>query len=718
MSASFRLLILLAAIGAAGGWLANVTRAPSALPDQPIGSIGDARFAAAAPVRHVAFSPDGQWLAGTGRGEIRLWDAATGRAVRRIAFDDSAVGTLVAFTPDGRVVLVLVFEDVPYIPAPPYCGHGWPFTVRRFDAATGVERDRVRLAWVNADDLLGRPVAAFTPDGSGVILGGNSRLPARFNTATGQQVWVAELPPKKSRYDQHLSGVAVSPDGKVVAAALSNSGAPFHLLDAATGAALGQLTEPATHGEAVAFSADGKWLATAARGTAVVVWDVATRTPRARLTTAQMVNTPLALSPTGDRVAVAEYDAGIRVYDVATGRETARSDDRLHWPTVAFSPDGVAVAAAAGRVVVLDAATGPRRGTGGWSPVVPPQFRFSADGARVHVRTGLRNDLFTYELPSGREIARSANTPAAAAALGFLDGARVVSADGRLAAEQSVQSDDRAVVVTDTATGRERCRVPSNLVKEYRYATGFSVDGGLLYTVGPHEVAVWDTATGRRVRVLAESARQAGKLHPFLSVVASPGGRYVAVFADVEPRTASDCGTCNAFAPDNRAKTATIWDAAAWRVVRVVPVPAGSWLLWQTDERFTVETVARRPMNPRSRWVPREDAEDPYDPLPELGPHEVEEWTVAGGRGRVWRFDPPPRERLVPAPDGRTLAGFDPQDPSRPGVRLYEAGTGRERHQFATDEPCRSATFSPDGRYLLTDHPAAGVRVWDVRWAR
>ena len=101
MSASFRLLILLAAIGAAGGWLANVTRAPSALPDQPVGSIGDARFAAAVPVRHVAFSPDGRWLAGTGRGEIRLWDAVTGRAVRRIAFDDSAVGTLVAFTPDG-----------------------------------------------------------------------------------------------------------------------------------------------------------------------------------------------------------------------------------------------------------------------------------------------------------------------------------------------------------------------------------------------------------------------------------------------------------------------------------------------------------------------------------------------------------------------------------------------------------------------------------------
>src|SRR5207248_3344976 len=106
------------------------------------------------------------------------------------------------------------------------------------------------------------------------------------------------------------------------------------------------------------------------------------------------------------------------------------------------------------------------------------------------------------------------------------------------------------VVATETATGRERCRVPFNVVAGYRGAAGFSPDGGLLYTVGPYEVAVWDAATGRRVRALAEPARAAGKLHPFLSVEASPGGRYLAVSADTEPRPASGCGTCNAFAPN------------------------------------------------------------------------------------------------------------------------------------------------------------------------
>ncbi|MBA4066348.1 MAG: hypothetical protein C0501_22060 [Isosphaera sp.] len=700
MSTPLGRLTLLAA-AAVGLWLAVAPPArppapharpaePDALPaaaGRPVGAFGDPRFAAATPVRHAAFSPDGRWLAGAGRGEVRLWDAATGRLARRVAFDDFAVGTHVVFTPDGRSFLALAFEDVPPVPTR---GYEWPVTVRRFDAATGAEQARVRLAGLNAAELHGRPVAAFTPDGSGVVLGYGG-LPTRFCTATGRQVWAAALPPKNPSYAQHVTGVAVSPDGAVVAAAVSNSGGPFHLLDAATGAAVGRLTEPAAHWPAVAFSADGKWLATAVDGEQVAVWDAATRAPRARLATARLVNTPLALSPAGDRVAVAEFEAGIRVYDTATGRETARADGHLTRPTVTFSPDGTAVAATAGSVVVvLDLATGRRRAAAGrsiWSAVVRPQFRFSADGARVHVRTTRGDDLVTYELPSGREVGRAADTPAAVAALGFSDWGRVVSADGRVAAaDVDGRDDDRAVVVTETATGRERCRVPAGPETGYRRAAGLSPDGGQLYTVGSHEVAVWDTATGRRVRALAEPAPAAGKLHPFLSVAASPGGRHLAVFADAEPRPASWCGTCNALASDNGAKTVTIWDTAEWRVARELTVPAGRWLRWQTDDRFTVETTARRPG----------------------GGFEADE--------RL-RYDPPPRERLVPAPDGRLLAGFDPEDPARPGVRVYEAGTGRELHRFPADEPCRSAAFSPDGRYLLTDHPAAGVRVWDVRRA-
>lgn len=718
MSASLRLLALFAVVGWAGVRLGGGPPAAAPAAAGPwAGSFGDARFAAATPVRHLAYSPDGRWLAGTGRGEARLWDAATGTLVRRLAFGDTAVGTRVGFTPDGRTVFVLAFDDVPYVSAPPYLGHDWPVTVRRFDAATGREVGRARLPGLNAAHAIGR-TSAFTPDGTGVLSGDERTLLARFDAATGRRVWAADLPPADRGYYQHVTSVAVSPDGKVVAAAVSNSGGPFLLLDAATGVPLGRLTEPAADWTTVAFAPDGKRIATTGRGTTVVLWDAGTREPAARLTTDMVIGTPLALSPGGDRLAVWAYDAGLRVYDVPAGRETARTRDRRRGSAAAFSPDGTAVAAAAGPVVVVDAATGRRRGAVGWSPTAAPQFRFAADGKRVHVRTGAADDLITYELPAGREAARAAYTPAAAAALGFADAGRVVSADGRVAAAGvSEHGDDRSFVVTETATGRERCRVPSDPARSYRSPAWFTPDGGKLVTVGQYEVAVWDTATGRRERALAEPAFEPKKLHPFLRVAGSPAGRYLAVLADAEPRPVSGCGTCDAFAPDYLPKLVTIWDATTWAVVRTVPVPAGSWFLWQTDDRFTVETVARRPADPRARWAPRED-DDPgdrlrFDPLPGLGPHAVEEWAVAGGRGRAWRFEPPPRERLVPSPDGRLLAGFDPDDPARAGIRLYEAGTGRERRRFAADEPCRSAAFTPDGRYLLTDHPAVGVRVWD-----
>lgn len=179
MSALIRLFMMLFVLSILMVWLAGRSSTDSDSQTSNasvslVGTIENAPFAAAVPLRQAVFSPDGRWLAGTGRGEVRLWDAATGRFVRRIKFGDSAVGCVLAFTPNGKSVLVLAFEDVPYVPAPPYHGRQWPITVRRFDAATGAELGRVPLSGENAAALHGQPVAAFTADGSGVIIGGDS----------------------------------------------------------------------------------------------------------------------------------------------------------------------------------------------------------------------------------------------------------------------------------------------------------------------------------------------------------------------------------------------------------------------------------------------------------------------------------------------------------------------------------------------------------------
>jgi WD40 repeat protein len=61
--------------------------------------------------------------------------------------------------------------------------------------------------------------------------------------------------------------------------------------------------------------------------------------------------------------------------------------------------------------------------------------------------------------------------------------------------------------------------------------------------------------------------------------------------------------------------------------------------------------------------------------------------------------------------DGRLLAGLDEET-----VRVWDIPTGRVRHRFET---LAAPTFSPDGRYLVTETQGAeaipdGIQVWDV----
>ena len=152
--------------------------------------------------------------------------------------------------------------------------------------------------------------------------------------------------------------VAFSPDGRLLAT--TDFSATIRVWDTATGRFLHVLTG---HGEwvsRVAFSPDGQLLATASTDNTARVWDTATGRFLQVLTGHTSEVRDVAFSPDGRLLATASWDNTARVWDTATGRFLyTLTGHTISVGDAAFSPDGRLLATTGGNTVrVWDTATG------------------------------------------------------------------------------------------------------------------------------------------------------------------------------------------------------------------------------------------------------------------------------------------------------------------------------------------------------------------------